>query len=48
MTFNHHFKFLSLEKSNFQREVPESEVTKLRKQLEDEQSKRAPNELFPG
>lgn len=32
-------------KCNFQREVPESEVTKLRKQLEDEQNKRALNEL---
>jgi len=29
----------------FQREVPESEVTKLRKQLEDEQSKRMLNEM---
>lgn len=33
------------QKCNFQREVPESEVTKLRKQLEDEQSRRALNEL---
>lgn len=33
------------QKCNFQREVPESEVTKLRKQLEDEQSKRMVNEL---
>lgn len=33
------------EKCNFQREVPESEVTKLRKQLEDEQNKRALDEL---
>jgi hypothetical protein len=32
-------------KCNFQREVPDSEVTKLKKQLEDEQSKRALNEL---
>jgi hypothetical protein len=33
------------QKCNFQREVPESEVTKLRKQLEDEQSKRVLNEV---
>ena len=33
---------------NFQREVPESEVTKIRKQLEDEQSKRMLNELRMG
>jgi phage-related tail protein len=33
------------QKCNFQREVPESEVTKLRKQLEDEQNKRQLNEL---
>ena len=33
------------QKCNFQREVPESEVTKLRKQLETEQSKRQLNEL---
>jgi len=33
------------QKCNFQREVPESEVTKLRKQLEDEQSKRLLNEV---
>ena len=33
------------QKCNFQREMPESEVTKLRKQLEDEQSKRLVNEL---
>jgi len=33
------------QKCNFQREVPESEVTKLRKQLEDEQSKRMLNEM---
>lgn len=32
-------------KCNFAREVPESEVTKLRKQLEDEQSKRMLNEM---
>ena len=33
------------QKCNFQREVPESEVTKLRKQLEDEQTKRMVNEV---
>ncbi len=33
------------QKCNFQREVPESEVTKLRKQLEDEQGKRMLNEM---
>ena len=33
------------QKCNFQREVPESEVTKLRKQLEDEQTKRVVNEV---
>jgi integrase/recombinase XerD len=33
------------QKCNFQREVPTSEVTKLRKQLEDEQSKRMLNEV---
>ena len=33
------------QKCNFQREVPESEVTKLRKQLEDKQSKRLLNEV---
>ena len=33
------------QKCNFQREVPESEVTKLRKQLEDEQTKRLVNEV---
>lgn len=33
------------QKCNFQRKMPESEVTKLRKQLEDEQSKRLVNEL---
>lgn len=33
------------QKCNFQREVPTSEVTKLRKQLEDEQSKRLLNEV---
>lgn len=32
------------EKCNFAREVPRSEVTKLRQQLENEQSKRAVNE----
>jgi len=32
-------------KCNFSREVPQSETTKLRKQLEDEQTKRAVNEL---
>jgi len=33
------------QKCNFQREVPESEVTKLRKQLEDEQGRRMLNEV---
>lgn len=33
------------QKCNFQREVPTSEVTKLRKQLEDERSKRVLNEV---
>jgi len=33
------------QKCNFAREVPEGEVTKLRKQLEDEQSKRMFNEM---
>jgi len=33
------------EKCNFAREVPESETTKLRKQLEDEQTKRLLNEM---